>query len=106
MSALITSCLNCFEPQVLDPREVTLHVATNGAGRYVTACTACGVVLSRPIAGRSLELMIEGGVRPIDPRDEPSPAKPPLTLDDLLDLHQLLSTSTWFANLVTEEPAE
>ena len=101
MSLLRTSCPTCDELQTMDPAEVILHISDDGIGRYVFACALCSTMVSRELASRSLDLLIAAGVTPIDTASaaaEPGPAR--LTLDDLLDLHQLLSTDSWFEQLV------
>ena len=107
MSMLRTGCPTCGEPHVLEPAHVILHIA-DGVGRYVFACELCGTVVSRPVTDRSLQVLIAARVRPIDASAPATTVQPAarLTLDDLLEFHQLLSTPTWFDQLVAQEGAE
>ena len=109
MSVLRTMCPTCDQPHTLAADDVILHIGDDGVGRYVFACTLCGTTLSRALADRSLEVMLAAGARVIEPSSPQRKAQAPgprLTLDDLLDLHELLATRDWFERLASMENAE
>ncbi len=100
MSTLRTTCPVCDEPKTFDASAVILHIDHSGHGRYVFACETCGTVVSRALADRALDVMLRSGVQPVEITPSPArPAPPRLTFDDLLDLHELLATPTWFDQL-------
>lgn len=102
MSLLRTTCPTCGQPQTLDPSAVVLHDATDGTARYVFTCSSCDVMASRAVASRSRDVMVAAGVTVTLAHRAPAAARRgrPLTLDDLLDLHELLATPTWFEQLL------
>ncbi len=77
-----------------------------GEGTYSFACPGCEEVVQKPADRKIVELLRTAGVetavaggtvgRPSRSREEP----PPLTLDDLIDFHFLLSRDDWFGLLM------
>lgn len=62
-------------------------------------CPLCGRLMLRPVLAEQGELLLEAGAGPLD---DPvpfelleRPAGPPLTRDDLLDLHLALRRTRW-----------
>ena len=99
MSLLRTNCPTCTAPQTLEPENVILHVGDDGKGRDVFECDSCHVLLSRGLANGSLETLVSAGATLLQIHDREGSLPPPppaLTLDDLLELHQLLNTNSWF----------
>jgi predicted RNA-binding Zn-ribbon protein involved in translation (DUF1610 family) len=111
------SCPGCGEVD-LRPDDVTLRVVRAPDGlvgdgsSYRFACPDCDEVVTKPADERIAQLLSTGGV-PIEdadaidlmaelaaelrpPHPERPTAGPPLTPDDLLDLHLLLSSDGWF----------
>lgn len=77
--------------------------------RYAFTCTSCGVSSRRPVDGDTATKLILAGVpvrtprppaaddRPRHPEDPPD--GPPITRDDILDLHLLLERDDWSSRL-------
>lgn len=111
--AIRTSCPHCDVRVWLQPREVKLALepsAEEHAGRYAFLCPACSRIpvqkadlrLVRQLRAWGAEVVTgDRGHRPGTPHGHPEIAAdgPPLTLDDVLDLHQLLQTDGWLDEL-------
>ena len=78
------------------------------AGTVSWICDTCEDVATQPVTWRTLLLLVTVGAHLFDEDDErpthpeAPPVGPPLTVDDLLDIHTLLDDPVWFAQL---EPA-
>lgn len=118
MKTIRATCPLCSDEVDLKPHEITLHIVdpvftptTNGSN-YGFECPHCEVFVVKPAGQHAIELLIEGGVElctdavpPWEmperaPHPEAPPPGPPLTHDDLLDLHLLLRRSDWFDELL------
>jgi hypothetical protein len=117
------SCPSCGEVD-LQPMDVTLRVIRRDDGNvgpgsnYRFACPDCEQLVTKPADDRIAQLLTTGGV-PVEDREhgrtphpagrdavgpahpEAPPAGPPLTHDDLLDLHLLLEHDDWFEMLAS-----
>jgi predicted RNA-binding Zn-ribbon protein involved in translation (DUF1610 family) len=115
------SCPSCGEVD-LQPMDVTLRVIRRDDGNvgpgsnYRFACPDCEQLVTKPADDRIAQLLTTGGV-PVEDRPEGSaheapdaadrphpespPTGPPLTHDDLLDLHLLLEREDWFEQLAS-----
>lgn len=107
--AIRTSCPHCAVRVWLRPREVKLALeptADAHAGRYAYLCPACSRIpvqkadrsLVRQLRAWGAEVVTgDGDHRRGTPVGHPETAAdgPPLTLDDLLDLHELLARDDW-----------
>jgi predicted RNA-binding Zn-ribbon protein involved in translation (DUF1610 family) len=114
------SCPECGEVD-LQPDAVTLLLVRAADGEigdgsaYRFLCPDCSATVTKPADGRIAQLLATGGV-PIEevaspvalataqrdarpPHPEAPPAGPPLTLDDLLDLHLALQDDRWLESL-------
>ena len=76
------------------------------AGTVSWICDTCEDIATHPVTWRMLLLLVTVGAHLFDEDDderpthpEAPPAGPPLTADDLLDIHTLLDGPTWFAQL-------
>ncbi|MDX1619432.1 MAG: hypothetical protein R3320_00475 [Nitriliruptorales bacterium] len=117
MKTIRATCPLCTQEVDLRPHEITLHIVdaahapiTDGS-RYGFACPHCEVFVVKPAGQHAIELLIEGGVElctePVapwehtshTPHPESPPDGPPLTHDDLLDLHLALQRPGWFVEL-------
>lgn len=117
MTRIRASCPGCGEVD-LRPEEVTLHVVRAPDGlvgdgsSYRFECPDCDETVTKPADERIAQLLTTGGV-PVEeeapgtpasrdhrpPHPEQPPPGPPLTPDDLLDLHLLLGQQDWFDQL-------
>lgn len=91
------------------------HDLVAAESSYRFTCPFCADTVRKPADERIVQLLINGGVPleisadlvPADliappsqaTRNEASTVAPPLTYDDLLDLHLLLRRDDWFAEL-------
>lgn len=70
------------------------------ASFYAFVCPACEQRIQKPADQRVIELLIAEGVKPhlweLPAEALETHDGPPLTLDDLLDLHLILARSDWF----------
>ena len=117
MTTIRATCPQCTDEVDLRPHEITLHIvdpiltpAVEG-GRYGFECPSCTRFVVRPAGEHAIALLVEGGVEictdPVAPWDQDTapphpelpPDGPPLTHDDLLDLHLALQQPGWFAEL-------
>jgi predicted RNA-binding Zn-ribbon protein involved in translation (DUF1610 family) len=121
MTRIRATCPTCGEVE-LRPDEIELHVVgadpddVQDGSSYIFDCPACCHEISKPADGRIARLLTSGGV-PVtctgDPEIEAVVAAamgrithpegivvgPALTIDDLLDFHELLQTPDWFDEL-------
>lgn len=80
----------------------------SGEGSYSFVCPDCLEVVEKPADQKIVTLLLSAGVEvhrttaSIEPLTEPRrvPGGPPLTTDDLIDFHFLLSQDDWFTRLV------
>jgi hypothetical protein len=94
------SCHGCGSVTV-EAREV--QVVVDGAawsGFYEFGCPVCLKPVRVSASARTLNLLALSGAA-LQPRPATASA-PALTLDDLLDFHELLASDRWFAPLLSE----
>jgi hypothetical protein len=102
-------CADCGDIAVQGERATLLRCTVSQEVTLAYRCTSC---LARSIASvprHWLEYLIARGFAIRDwrpPREllEPRPIAPPLTLDDLLDAHELLATTPFVVGLLVDEP--
>ncbi len=115
MTRIRANCPDCGDVE-LAPEDMLIEVSHDaddlvGQGScYRFVCPDCAVTVRKPADDRIVQLLITGGV-PLEVTDDqdvdgvgprhPETAVdgPPLTLDDLLDLHLLLEDEDWFSRL-------
>ena len=104
MTTIRATCPTCGEVE-LTPDDIELRVCTFApASYYQFACPLCSEAVQKPADDRVVQLLISGGVSatvwelPEEVREDHS--GPPLTVDDLLDLHLLLARPDWFDQLL------
>lgn len=126
MTRIRATCPSCGEVE-LRPDEIELHVVgadpddVRDGSTYVFDCPACADEIAKPADSRIARLLASGGVTILctgDPEMEAVVAAamerivhpegivigPALTVDDLLDFHQLLQTPDWFEGLLAQTP--
>jgi hypothetical protein len=108
MDRLRTTCPTCGAPHTLDPAAVVLHIS-DGLGYYLFGCDRCGELAFRGVTGPSTLRMVRAGVALVEVDPDPGgeaedalPGLPPLTLDDLLDLHLALASDGWLDALLAD----
>jgi hypothetical protein len=104
MSAIRTMCPHCITSVDLDPAEILLVGTPQGedTGSYAYACHTCQRVTVASLSAASFAVLVTAGVRvqTTRPPAPPFPAGRRLTLNDLIDLHELLRTDDWFTQLI------
>ena len=101
MVIIKTTCPNCGEVDLTADR-VELRIAIGGQGSsYAFDCPHCTERIRKPADARVVQLLISGGVPPEvvnedTPEDAPArmprPSAPPITSDDLLEVHRELES--------------
>jgi hypothetical protein len=106
MTTVRAQCPACGDVQ-LQINDLTVRVCDDEdtPGAYRFQCPGCEQTVSRPASPRIIELLVSAGAPhelwtwPAELAEARS--GPPLTSDDLLDLHVLLADDNWFQQLVT-----
>jgi predicted RNA-binding Zn-ribbon protein involved in translation (DUF1610 family) len=105
------TCPACGEVD-LQPDDVVLHIVRAPDGvvadgsEYRFLCPSCTDEVAKPADERIAQLLTTGGVHvaeaapALPPHPEAPLPGPPLTLDDLLDLHLGLERDDWFSSLL------
>ena len=105
MTTVRAQCPECGDVQ-LKIQELTVRVCADdhAESSYRFRCPTCTRTVQRTASPRIVELLVSAGAPheswrwPAELAERPS--GPPLTPDDLLDLHVLLADDTWFRDLV------
>jgi hypothetical protein len=105
MTTVRAQCPDCGDVS-LEIADVTVRTFTDGTSgsEYRFDCPGCRRPVSRTASERIVDLLLSAGAPseawtwPAELRERPS--GPPLTPDDLLDLHVLLDREGWFDDLV------
>ena len=122
MTRIRATCPSCGEVD-LRPDDIRLEIVRDRAGEvgdgsnYRFSCPSCTVEVTKPADERVARLLATGGVdikitrtdvdiedleefyAELPPHPEKAADGPPLTSDDLLDLHRLLAQDDWFEQL-------
>lgn len=121
MTRICATCPVCGEVE-LDPTDIVLHRVLDRDGElaagscYRFSCPECALYVEKPADAKIAALLTTGGVPVEDVPDQAAAARgrtvgatghpeapdpgPPLTLDDLLDLHLELEDPGWLDRLV------
>ena len=105
MTTVRAQCPTCGDVRLrIDQLTVRVCDDTRTPGMYRFRCPACEQVVSRDASARIVDLLMSAGAiheRWAWPAElTERPLGPPLTPDDLLDLHVLLEDDTWFDQVV------
>ena len=105
MTTVRAQCPTCGDIS-LEIADLTVRICDDGVtpGAYRFRCPGCDETVHREASPRIVELLVSAGA----PREmwrwpaelDERRSGPPLTPDDLLDLHVLLEGDTWFDELV------
>ena len=113
MTRIRANCPDCGDVE-LAPEDMLIEVAHDesdlvGEGSsYRFVCPDCATTVRKPADERIVQLLVSGGVplevaepqeAPLIAHPEQASGGPPLTHDDLLDLHLLLERENWFQAL-------
>jgi hypothetical protein len=103
LPAIRTTCPHCG-PLSLAGDGINVRVCANDRrASYWFCCPECGTRVAFALSRRKLELLIEFGfafdVWTMPAEVDERPDGPPLTLDDVLDFHLLLTRSDWLEQL-------
>ncbi len=109
MSPLRATCPYCAQVTRLAPAEIllALHAGARTAGDYAYTCPQCLRIGVHAADQCAVATLLAAGVRPLQADAPPSrhpeapPAGPPLTYDDVLSIHALLNTNSWFEHLLS-----
>lgn len=106
MARIRVRCPRCGDAQDLPPDEIALVAAPHDHAlptAYEFTCRSCRYPAVCAADDRAIGVLVAAGVDPFpDVREEhpeDPPGGPPLTRDDLLDLHVLLAHDGWFERL-------
>lgn len=101
MTTIKTNCPTCGEVD-LTPDDIELHPGPDaGQGSfYAFGCPSCHLLVRKEADDRVVRLLVSAGVSRVVAAAARRPQDPPLTYDDLLDLHALLATDAWFDGLL------
>jgi hypothetical protein len=106
MTTVRAQCPECGDVRLqIDDLTVVVGNDIEMPSSYRFCCPRCDHVVHREATPRIVDLLVGAGAAQEAFRwpAELTEARvgPPLTADDLLDLHVLLDTDTWFDDLVT-----
>lgn len=114
-SRFTLTCPECGAEVSLSARRLLVRVdeGTTSSGELLWTCLSCDATVATGLDAAAVAVLVMGGVTHLSlstPSFEPLervPAQrtplPPLTHDDLLDLHGALACDSWFQQLVSEE---
>ena len=103
MTTIRASCPSCGDVD-LTVEDVSVRVCSNDQrGSYSFRCPECQLAVAKPADPNVVELLVASGVR-MDVWELPAElwetrVGEPISHDDLLDFHQLLSDERWFERL-------
>ncbi len=109
MTPLRTTCTYCGEVTHVAPTEIflALDAGTQITGEYAYTCPQCLRTGVHAADREATATLLAAGVRPVAVDEahgrhpEAPPAGPPFTRDDVLSIHLLLNTETWFEQLLS-----
>ena len=103
MATIRASCPDCGDVE-LTTRDLNVRVCQeNNQGSYTFRCPVCHMTVVKEAESRIVELLVSSGVKlsvwrlPSEMWERPTGS--PITHDDLLDFHDLLSSEDWFERL-------
>lgn len=106
MVTIKATCPGCGEVN-LTADDIVLRIGAAQAGTansYCFSCPGCAQFVQKPADERVVRLLLSGGVTPLMmnvPAEALEPRQgPPITHDDLLAFHELISSDDWFDQLV------
>jgi predicted RNA-binding Zn-ribbon protein involved in translation (DUF1610 family) len=104
MTSIRTNCPRCGEVE-MRADVISLALEQNsGEGVYSFVCPVCEDVVEKPADRKIVSLLRSVGVEIMEREaeaveDESRPEGPPITIDDVIDFHFMLSQDDWFERL-------
>jgi predicted RNA-binding Zn-ribbon protein involved in translation (DUF1610 family) len=97
------SCPTCGDVELPGTALHARKCSTTGEGSYSFGCPECGTVVVKPADQRLLDLLVASGI-PMTTWSLPSELAEehdgdPISYDDILAFHELLSTDDWFSTV-------
>ena len=97
------SCPSCGDVELPGTALQARRCETTGEGSYSFGCPECSTVVVKPADQRLLDLLVASGI-PMTVWSLPSELAEdhtgdPISYDDILAFHDLLSTDDWFAQV-------
>jgi hypothetical protein len=107
MAQFAVTCPSCSAELTLSSRRLLLRVdaGTATSGEVLFVCLSCRAASTVPLALADVGVLLTTGVtflslsEPVVEHPECPRSGPPLTHDDLLDLHTELGCDSWFSRL-------
>jgi hypothetical protein len=107
MTQFAVVCPACSSELTLSTRRLLLRVdsGTATSGEVLFVCLSCRATSSVALRLKEVAALLSAGVtflslsEPVVEHPESPPSGPPLTHDDLLDLHTALGCDSWFVQL-------
>jgi predicted RNA-binding Zn-ribbon protein involved in translation (DUF1610 family) len=105
MTSIRTNCPRCGEVEMRADVILLTVEPSSGEGTYSFVCPSCEDLVEKPADQKIVSLLKSVGVDVAESAApsgdlEARPEGPPFTLDDVIDLHFLLSTDDWFGRLM------
>jgi hypothetical protein len=106
------ACPECHADVSLSARRLLVRVdeGVSASGEVLFTCLACHRTVTVTVDATAVALLVTGGVTHLSLSPLPAPrhpetavAGPPITHDDLLDLHTRLACDTWIDGLVADD---
>lgn len=103
MTTIRAVCPRCGEVTIAASEMEVVVCAQTREGTYAFSCPRCTLPVRREADRHVVQILVSGGVRmrmwdlPAE-LSEPK-SGPPITWDDVLTFHNLLSTQDWFEKL-------
>lgn len=108
MALIRATCSECGDVE-LRSRDLQVRICSdNGAGSYLFRCPVCRMTEVKPADDQVVDILVAAGVRCVEwqlPAElAERPTGEPITHDDVLDFHELMSGEDWFTQLSELQP--
>lgn len=103
MALIRATCSDCGDVE-LRSRDLRVRLCSDtGTATYLFRCPVCRMIEVRPAEAHVVDVLLAAGVHCTEwhlPAElNEAKAGEPITHDDVLDFHQILSTPDWFVTL-------
>jgi hypothetical protein len=104
VATIRASCPTCGDVELTSSDVTVLVCSTNSVSSYAFQCPTCDVAVTKPAEPRVVDLLVSTGVKlsvwQLPAELEEVHTGPPISYDDLLELHFELRREDWFDRLV------